>query len=676
LTAIARPHDGRIGQIVKALRAGATVDQICAVTAIDPWFIDQLTIVTDLAAELAEAPDLTEDLLRRAKRHGISDRQIGLIRHLPEAVVRGLRWALHLHPVFKTVDTCAAEFAARTPYHYSAYDEETEVAPRTKPAVLILGSGPNRIGQGIEFDYSCVHAAMVLSEAGYETIMVNCNPETVSTDYDTSDRLYFEPLTEEDVLEIYRAELAAGPVAGVIVQLGGQTPLKLAQGLKDAGLPIVGTSPEAIYLAEERGAFGKVLRRAGLPAPRYGMAASDEEARAIAREIGYPVLVRPSYVLGGRGMAIVYDDATLNAYVTEVTRASQENPIMVDKFLDDAVEIDVDALFDGHELYLGGIMEHIEEAGVHSGDSACSLPPITLGAEVVDRIRESTEAIARGVGVLGLINIQYALAGDTLYVLEANPRASRTVPFVSKATGTQLAKAASLIMLGATIGELRDRGMLRAVGDGASPRPGGPTAVKEAVMPFNRFRTADGRSVDVLLGPEMKSTGEVMGLDFSFGTAFAKSQAASYGSLPLKGTFFVSVANPDKRHAVFPIMTLATMGFEILATAGTAEVLHRNGNPATPVRKYAEGRGPDGEPTIVDTILDGGVDLIFNTPRGHTVGGQSRQDGYEIRTAAILRDIPYITTVQGLTAAVQGIVAMGREDVGVRSLQSWAEELQ
>ncbi|MDR1807384.1 MAG: carbamoyl-phosphate synthase large subunit [Propionibacteriaceae bacterium] len=676
LATIARPHDGRLGQVVQALRAGATVEQVHAVTAIDPWFLDQLQLLVDLARELETAPDLTVELLRRAKRHGLSDRQIGLIRHLPEAVVRGLRWALGLHPVYKTVDTCAAEFAARTPYHYSTYDEETEVAPRTKPAVLILGSGPNRIGQGIEFDYSCVHAAMVLSEQGYETVMVNCNPETVSTDYDTSDRLYFEPLTEEDVLEVYRAELAAGPVAGVIVQLGGQTPLKLAQALKDAGLPIVGTSPEAINLAEERGAFGQVLKAANLPAPRYGMATGFEEARAIAAEIGYPVLVRPSYVLGGRGMAIVYDDVTLGAYVTEVTVATADNPIMVDKFLDDAVEIDVDALFDGEELYVGGVMEHIEEAGVHSGDSACSLPPITLGEEVIDRIRRSTEAIARGVGVRGLINIQYALAGDTLYVLEANPRASRTVPFVSKATGTQLAKAAALIMLGDSIAALRAQGRLRAVGDGASPRAGGPTAVKEAVMPFNRFRTSDGRSVDVILGPEMKSTGEVMGLDRSFGVAFAKSQAASYGSLPKQGRFFVSVANPDKRHAVFPIMTLATMGFEILATAGTAEVLRRNGIPATTVRKYAEGRGPDGEPTIVDTILDGGVDLIFNTPRGHTAGGQSRQDGYEIRTAAVLRDIPYITTVQGLMAAVQGIVAASREEVGVRSLQSWAEDLR
>ena len=365
-------------------------------------------------------------------------------------MVRGVRWALGVRPVYKTVDTCAAEFAARTPYHYSSYDSETEVVPRARPAVLILGSGPNRIGQGIEFDYSCVHAAMSLSAAGYETIMVNCNPETVSTDYDTADRLYFEPLTLEDVLEVVHAEQAAGPVAGVIVQLGGQTPLRLAQPLKDAGVEIVGTSPEAIHLAEERGAFGQVLAEANLPAPKHGLARSFAEAKTIADEIGYPVLVRPSYVLGGRGMEIVYDESTLSSYITRATEVSPAHPVLVDQFLDDAVEIDVDALFDGSELYLGGVMEHIEEAGIHSGDSACALPPITLGAEVVDRIRCSTEAIARGVGVRGLINIQFALAGDTLFVLEANPRASRTVPFVSKATATPLAKAAARIMLGAT----------------------------------------------------------------------------------------------------------------------------------------------------------------------------------------------------------------------------------
>ncbi len=672
LDRMSRPHDGRLGLVVKGLRAGATPEQIVDATRIDPWFIDQLTILTDLARELADARELSADLLRQAKRHGFSDAQIGRIRHLPAELVRQLRHSLGIRPVYKTVDTCAAEFAATTPYHYSSYDEETEVAARTKPAVLILGSGPNRIGQGIEFDYSCVHAAMALSAAGYETVMINCNPETVSTDYDTSDRLYFEPLTLEDVLEVYDAELAAGPVAGVIVQLGGQTPLKLARALKDAGLPIVGTPPEAIDLAEDRGAFGAVLAAANLPAPRFGMATSRDDARRIAAQIGYPVLVRPSYVLGGRGMEIVYDDDTLDDYITRVTEASAANPVMVDKFLDDAVEIDVDALYDGTDLYLGGVMEHIEEAGVHSGDSACTLPPITLGDDVVNRIRRSTLAIAQGVGVRGLINIQYAMAGDTLYVLEANPRASRTVPFVSKATGTQLAKAAALLMLGTSIAELRTSGLLRASGDGADVPPHAPIAVKEAVMPFNRFRTAEGSSVDTVLGPEMRSTGEVMGLDATFGTAFAKSQTGSYGSLPTSGTAFVSVADGDKRTVIFPVKMLAAMGFEILATAGTAQVLSRNGLEVKLVRKSTEGVGPNGEPTIIDLILDGTVDLVFNTPRGRSFGSATRRDGYEIRTAAILRDIPCITTVQGLAAAVQGIESAQRGDVSVRSLQEWA----
>ncbi len=452
------------GVVLQALRAGATPEQVFAATKIDPWFLDQLVLLLEVAAEVRDAPELTADVLRLAKRHGLSDAQIAAIRHLSEDVVRGVRWALGIRPVFKTVDTCAAEFAARTPYHYSSYDEETEVQPRDKPAVLILGSGPNRIGQGIEFDYSCVHAAMSLSAAGYETIMVNCNPETVSTDYDTADRLYFEPLTLEDVLEVVHAERAAGPLAGVIVQLGGQTPLRLAQALKDAGVPIVGTSPEAIHLAEERGAFGQVLATENLPAPRHGLARSPAEAERIADDIGYPVLVRPSYVLGGRGMEIVYDASTLASYIERATEVTPDHPVLVDQFLDDAVEIDVDALYDGEDLYLGGVMEHIEEAGIHSGDSACALPPITLGAEVVDRIRTSTEAIARGVGVRGLINIQFALAGDQLFVLEANPRASRTVPFVSKATATPLAKAAARVMMGTSIAELRRDGTLRAVG--------------------------------------------------------------------------------------------------------------------------------------------------------------------------------------------------------------------
>ncbi len=464
LAKAARPHDGRLNVLMQALRAGATPEQAHQATKIDPWFIDQLVLLLEIAAMIKAAPELTLDLLRTAKRHGFSDAQIAGLRHLSEDVVRGVRWALGVRPVYKTVDTCAAEFAARTPYHYSCYDLETEVAPRRKPAVLILGSGPNRIGQGIEFDYSCVHAAMALSNspdnegAGYETIMVNCNPETVSTDYDTADRLYFEPLTLEDVLEVVHAEQAAGPLAGVIVQLGGQTPLRLAQALKDAGVPIVGTSPEAIHLAEERGAFGRVLAEADLPAPKHGLARSFDEAKSIADEIGYPVLVRPSYVLGGRGMEIVYDESTLSAYIERATEVSPAHPVLVDHFLDDAVEIDVDALYDGTDVYLGGVMEHIEEAGIHSGDSACALPPITLGAEVVDRIRSSTEAIARGVGVCGLINIQFAMAGDTLFVLEANPRASRTVPFVSKATATPLAKAAARVMLGATRAAVAHRG--------------------------------------------------------------------------------------------------------------------------------------------------------------------------------------------------------------------------
>ncbi len=606
---------------MQALRAGATPEQVFEATKIDPWFVDQLVLLVEVATELRDAPELTADLLRTCKRHGFSDAQIAAVRHLSEDVVRGVRWALGIRPVYKTVDTCAAEFAARTPYHYSSYDSETEVQPRDKPAVLILGSGPNRIGQGIEFDYSCVHAAMALSQPhdghdGYETIMVNCNPETVSTDYDTADRLYFEPLTLEDVLEVVHAERQAGPVAGVIVQLGGQTPLRLAQALKDAGVPIVGTSPEAIHLAEERGAFGQVLERENLPAPKHGLARSAAEAVRIADEIGYPVLVRPSYVLGGRGMEIVYDAVTLASYIERATEVTPDHPVLVDQFLDDAVEIDVDALYDGTDLYLGGVMEHIEEAGIHSGDSACALPPITLGAEVVDRIRRSTEAIARGVGVRGLINIQYALAGDQLYVLEANPRASRTVPFVSKATATPLAKAAARVMLGTSIADLRAEGLLRREGDGSSENHAAPIAVKEAVMPFNRFRTVEGISVDTILGPEMKSTGEVMGLDIGFGTAFAKSQVAGFGPLPTKGTVFVSVANRDKRFVIFPVKRLADLGFEILATAGTASMLRRHGVKVTTVRKYSQGPGPDGEKTVVQAILDGEVDLIFNTPHG------------------------------------------------------------
>jgi len=667
------PTEGRIYDVELALRLGGNVEEVAKASGIDPWFVEEVAGLVELRAELRDAQVLDAVLLRRAKRAGLSDRQLAALR--PELAgedgVRTLRHRMGIRPVFKTVDTCAAEFAARTPYHYSAYesdpDAETEVAPQTERAkVLILGSGPNRIGQGIEFDYSCVHAAQTLSAAGYETVMVNCNPETVSTDYDTADRLYFEPLTFEDVLEVVHAEQISGTVAGVIVQLGGQTPLSLAQRLSDAGVPIVGTTPEAIDLAEDRGEFGEVLTQAGLPAPKYGTAISFDQAKRIADDIGYPVLVRPSYVLGGRGMEIVYDEPSLESYISRATEITPEHPVLVDRFLDDAIEIDVDALCDGTEVYLGGVMEHIEEAGIHSGDSACALPPITLGRTDIEAVRRSTEALAHGIGVRGLMNVQYALKDDILYVLEANPRASRTVPFVSKATAVPLAKAAARIMLGATIAELRAEGLLPQHGDGGAVPMDAPVAVKEAVLPFHRFRKADGSVIDNLLSPEMKSTGEVMGIDADFGRAFAKSQTAAYGSLPVSGTIFVSVANRDKRSMVFPVKRLADLGFQILATEGTAEILRRNGIPCTEVRKHTEnGQLMDG-PTIVTAIVAGEVDMVINTPYGNS---GPRVDGYEIRSAAVSAGIPCITTVQGAAAAVQGIEASIRGDIGVRPLQ-------
>jgi carbamoyl-phosphate synthase large subunit len=674
----ASPHDGRLATLHQAVRAGAGVAELAQATGIDPWFIDQIKNIEAQAERVAVAGPgpLSPAELRAAKAMGFSDAQIAQIRGTTEQQARAERHAAGVRPVYLTVDTCAAEFAARTPYLYSTYDEQTEVPGGDRPKVIILGSGPNRIGQGIEFDYACVHASFALAEAGYETVMVNCNPETVSTDYDTSGRLYFEPLTLEDVLEVVAAEQASGPVAGVIVQLGGQTPLGLARALAAAGVPVVGTSPDAIHLAEDRGEFGAVLAAAGLPAPRYGTATSPAEARLVADDIGYPVLVRPSYVLGGRGMEIVYDDATLDAYVRRASEASPGHPVLIDRFLDDAIEIDVDALYDGEELYLGGVMEHIEEAGIHSGDSACALPPITLGHKNIDAIRLSTEAIAREVGVRGLLNVQYALAGGVLYVLEANPRASRTVPFVSKATAVPLAKAAARIMLGATVAGLRGEGLLPAAGDGGTLPLDAPIAVKEAVLPFGRFRNAAGEGVDTVLGPEMRSTGEVMGVDEVFGTAFAKSQAAAYGSLPVKGRAFVAVADKDKRAMVFPVKRLADLGFEIWATVGTAEVLRRNGVRATIVRKHSDGLGPDGEPTIVERILAGQVDLIVNTPFGSPGQSGPRLDGYEIRTAAVRRGIPCITTTAGLAAAVQGIEAINSGEVGVRSLQEHAARLR
>ena len=668
--AVATPTDGRIYRVEQAIRRGMAVDEVAQLSGIDAWFVDQVASLVELRAELDDAPALTPALLRKAKRHGISDRQLAALR--PELAgedgVRLLRLRAGIRPVYKAVDTCAAEFAATTPYHYSSYDEETEVAPQPhRPKVIILGSGPNRIGQGIEFDYSCVHAVMALRDAGYETVMVNCNPETVSTDYDTSDRLYFEPLTFEDVMEVVNAEQSSGRVAGVICTLGGQTPLGLAQRLKDAGVAVLGTQPEAIDLAEHRGAFGRVLREAGLPAPKHGTATSFAEAKAVADRIGYPVLVRPSYVLGGRGMEIVYDEGHLSDYISRATEITSDHPVLVDHFLDDAIEIDVDALYDGVDLYLGGVMEHIEEAGIHSGDSACALPPITLGARDIAAVRSSTLAIATGVGVRGLLNVQYALAGDVLYVLEANPRASRTVPFVSKATAVPLAKAAARIALGATIADLRREGLLPRHGDGGDLPDDAPIAVKEAVLPFHRFRSADGAHVDSLLGPEMKSTGEVMGFDAVFGTAFAKSQAASYGSLPVKGTVFVSVANRDKRAAIFPVKRLSDLGFRIVATSGTAQVLRRNGVPVEVVGKFSDGPG-----NVVEKIAAGEIDLVLNTPWGNS---GPRIDGYEIRTAAVAAGIPCLTTVQAAAAAVQGIEELSRGEVGVRSLQDLHAQL-
>ncbi len=683
-------QDGRWYRILAAIRAGAAIDRLHAVTGIDPWFLDQLTLVAGVAAEVADATEVDDALLRRAKRYGLSDADIaGLRREAAdgtldtEAAVRRRRHEAGIRPVFLTVDTCAAEFEAHTPYHYSAYEldpmAQSEVAAQPdRQKVIILGSGPNRIGQGIEFDYSCVHAALSLREAGFETVMVNCNPETVSTDYDTSDRLYFEPLTTEDVLEVIASEQASGTVAGVIVTLGGQTPLKLAGDLQAAGIPILGTQPAAIDLAEDRAQFGELLRRAGLPAPDFGTAVSFAQAKTVAARVGYPVLVRPSYVLGGRGMEIVYDEQALSDYIDRATEIAPDRPVLVDRFLDDAIEIDVDALCDGTEVYLGGVMEHIEEAGIHSGDSACVLPPITLGRTDIAKVRAQTEALAFGIGVRGLINVQYALKGETLYVLEANPRASRTVPFSSKATAVALAKAAARIMTGTSIADLRTEGLLPVTGDGGELPPGAPVAVKEAVMQFHRFRRPDGTGVDSLLGPEMRSTGEVMGLDSAFGPAFAKSQTASYGSLPMSGTVFVSVANADKRSIVFPAKRLADLGFAVVATEGTAEMLRRNGMDVETVRKHFEttAGGADGSTdndTVIERIRDGRIDLVINTPYGNS---GPRIDGYEIRTAAVAADIPCITTIAGAAAAVQGIEALIRSDIGVAPLQELHRRLR
>ena len=696
LKAMKTPTEDRYLQLQRAIWGGATIEQLFEATKIDPWFLKQFTLINETAIEVRDAETLSFRLLKKAKQAGLSDLQIAHLRGLGdegENTVRELRWAFGLRPVYKTVDTCAAEFDAVTPYYYSCYADETELRPRERAAVIILGSGPNRIGQGIEFDYTCVHAVQELGK-DYDTIMVNCNPETVSTDYDMSDRLYFEPLTFEDVLEIYEAEKKMGPVKGVIVQLGGQTPLSLAARLKAAGVPILGTTPESIDLAENRELFGEVLKKARMNAPRYGTALSLEEAQEAARSIGYPVLVRPSYVLGGRGMEIVYDDAQLEKYVNRALAEAQADtvvsgrlpsPLLIDKFLQDAIEVDVDALFDGEELYIGGIMEHVEEAGVHSGDAACTLPPSTLSDDQIRRLREGTYAIAKGCGVQGLINVQYAFMANTLYVIEANPRASRTVPFASKATGVALAKAAARIMAGETIAQQRANGLLLPEGDGGVMHVGQQVAVKESVLPFKRFRTPVGKTVDILLGPEMRSTGEVMGFDRDFPHAFAKSQLAAYdGGLPTSGNVFISVNDSDKRQLPLMAVRLVELGFTLWATEGTASVLRRYGIESKIVDKITarvdtsadaqveikHAEGSVGK-NVVELIEEGEIDMVLNTPNSRG----SRSDGYSIRAAAIAADLPQFTTMTEFSAVLMAIEAVKRNDYQIMSIQEHAQQL-
>ena len=649
---VARPSEHRLHLVAARLASGETIEAVAAASRIDPWFVDQIAQVVEGARELIGRPleEIQTDELRHAKRLGLSDERIGELTDRSAGAVRARREALGVIPVFKTVDTCAGEFAARTPYHYSTYQEETETVEVDRPRVVILGAGPNRIGQGIEFDYACVHAAFALEEAGFASVMINSNPETVSTDYDTASRLYLEPLAAEDVLAVCRAER---PV-GVIAQLGGQTPLELARTLRDEGVPILGTPPEAIDLAEDRGRFAALLQELEIPAPPHGEARTMSEARDVAARIGYPVVVRPSYVLGGRAMEIVYDDEELERFVGMAAEASPEHPVLIDRFLEGAIEVDVDAVCDGEgDVFIGAVMEHIEEAGVHSGDSSCQIPPATLSDDELDLIEDITSRIARRLGVVGLLNLQLAVKDERIWVLEANPRASRTVPFVGKVIGVSLARVATFVLVGRTIADMRADGIVPA--DRYHYRHLPSTSVKAAVLPFGRFP-----GVDTILGPEMRSTGEVMGIDVDSGMALAKAMVAAGHALPTTGTVFVSVANRDKRSIVFPAKRLADLGFRILATRGTAGVLQRAGIPVAMVAKVSE----DAD-NVAGLIRAGVVDLVINTPFGRA----PRTDGSLIRTAAAAAGVPCITTLPGAFAALRGIEALRGEPTIPISIQ-------
>jgi carbamoyl-phosphate synthase large subunit len=654
--ALSRPTPDRLLVAADALRAGMSVDRIHQIAKFDPWFLRQMQeLVQEEAKVKANGLPTSADGFRHLKSLGFSDARLAKLAGTSEAEVSHARRALNVRPVFKRIDTCAGEFAAKTPYMYSSYEApsfgepDCESQPTAARKIVILGGGPNRIGQGIEFDYCCCHACFALDDAGYETIMVNCNPETVSTDYDTSDRLYFEPLTAEDVLEILHTEMQNGELVGVIVQLGGQTPLKLAQALQDAGIPILGTSPDSIDLAEDRERFAALITELGLKQPDNGIARSAEEAVRVAETIGYPVLMRPSYVLGGRAMEIVDTLAQLETYIREAVVVSGSSPVLIDRYLRDAIEVDVDAVADGDTVFVAGVLQHIEEAGVHSGDSACSLPPYSLPADIIAEIERQTDVLARALKVKGLMNVQFAVKDGDVYLIEVNPRASRTVPFTAKATGIPVAKIAARVMAGEKLASFD-----------LSPRNvGNHIAVKEAVFPFARFP-----GVDPVLGPEMKSTGEVMGIDADFATAFAKSQLAASTVLPQTGRVFISVKDSDKPQIIDAARDLVSLGFELVATSGTELVLKAAGIPVTAVNKVAEGR-----PHIVDRIKDGEIALIFNT----TEGLQSLKDSQSIRASALYGRVPYYTTAPASRAAVAAIAALRRHRLEVRPLQSYLQ---